>query len=196
MTSTLFAAEMDKEAVVSILENGDTLVCRGCMLRDGTTSATSHQALAACSTISQCLVLDGITLGDVQAGLRHTRHARTLSALFRSRAALSQTAAASSATTAAAAASNKQVLVLAVSVHENEPLDDTSAVVVQQVRALFQAATFGLNGPKNLEDWYDLRITPISSSAAAASVRMYSIVVSAHFDFVAVLPNEQYLWTL
>jgi hypothetical protein len=189
MTSTLIATEIDKEAVVSVLENGDTLVCRGCTLRDGTTSATSHQALAACSTISQCLVLEGITLGDVQAGLRHTRHARTLSALFRSRAALSQTA---------AAPTSKQVLVLAVSVHENEPLDDTSAVVVQQVRALFQAATFGLNGPKNLEDWYDVRITPISSSAAAASVRMYRVshCASSLVRYACLSPNVQYLWTL
>jgi hypothetical protein len=177
MTSTLIAADIDKDAVVSVLESGDTLVCRGCTLSDDGTavSTTSHQALAACSSISQCLVLEGITLGDVQvaAGLRQTRHARTLSALFRARAAT---------LAATAAAVPKQVLVLAVSVTENEPLDDdSSVVVVQQVRSLFQAATFGFQtAPKNLEDWYDLRITPISSSAdAAVSVRcVYTRVVS------------------
>jgi hypothetical protein len=195
MTSTLIAAEIDKEAVVSVLESGDTLVCRGCTLNDNDGSATaaaiSHQALAACSTMSQCLVLEGITLGDVQvAGLRHTRHARTLSALFRARAAVTASASAAAASTTTP---NKQVLILAVSVHENEQLDDSSAVV-QQVRALFQAATFGFNGPKNLEDWYDLRITPVLSSDAAVSVRVYRVYCCASVVFVVCgTSNAQYL---
>jgi hypothetical protein len=41
--------------------------------------------LATTSLVANALVVEGITAGDLERGLRHSRHARTLTALFRAR---------------------------------------------------------------------------------------------------------------
>ena len=45
-------------------------------------------SLAMCSLTAAAIVLDGITEGDVEAGFRNSRHAITLSAIFRARVIL------------------------------------------------------------------------------------------------------------
>ena len=76
------AAPSDDEAL-ALTDDNRFLVCRGAILR-GTTEA-DRTALATCFCVAGAVVVDGITVGDVQAGLANSRHARTLTALFRAR---------------------------------------------------------------------------------------------------------------
>jgi hypothetical protein len=66
-------------------DNVPRLICRGATLRG--TSAAERSALAITSLVSDAIVIDGITEGDVKAAGfgKNTRHARTLTALFRAR---------------------------------------------------------------------------------------------------------------
>ena len=77
--SVLAAKKISSEESIALL------VCRGATLTSGAEEedAVVGRCLAVCGTVSDCLVVDGVTLGDVE--LRHSRHARTLSALFRGR---------------------------------------------------------------------------------------------------------------
>jgi hypothetical protein len=148
--------DLDDSAILSVESDRDVLICRGCTLAssiDVSESEQQHQynGLAASSAVSDAMVVEGITMGDIEGGgLRTTRHARTLTALFQSRANM-------------ATIDRKQVLILAVS---GAPSDMDDSGVVQDVRALFQSATMGVAGAaaKGFDDMYDLRIMPASSS--------------------------------
>lgn len=59
------------------------LSCRGSSLCS--TSLPERTSLATTSLVANALVVEGITAGDLERGLRHSRHARTLTALFRAR---------------------------------------------------------------------------------------------------------------
>lgn len=66
-----------------------TLLCQGATLQkdDG-----AMIALATSSLVAGSIVLEGISLGDLEAGLVDSRHGKTLSAIFRARLAASPTA--------------------------------------------------------------------------------------------------------
>ena len=67
---------------------GDTpcLSCRGATLTFA--SAPERMSLTTTSLVAGAVIVDGITEGDVEIGLQNTRHARTLTALLRTRLAL------------------------------------------------------------------------------------------------------------
>jgi len=161
--SSSSAIPSDKDDVDSVLlaalDEG-TLVCRGATLGSPTTTTTGAaapddeeltcRALAVCALVSDCLVIDGVTVGDVESGLRNSRHARTLSALFRSRL---MTAAADGG------GSGRQTLLLAVS-----GSDVDKAILEQDVEALFKAiAVERKESVGSFSDLYDLRVVPCDS---------------------------------
>ena len=92
-SSSAIPSDKDVDSVLLAALDEGTLVCRGATLGTATTMGDAAQddeeltcrALAVCALVSDCLVIDGVTVGDVESGLRNSRHARTLSALFRSR---------------------------------------------------------------------------------------------------------------
>lgn len=83
------ASDEDGASVLAFDSDVPQLICRGATLSG--TSAAERSALAITSLVSDAIVIDGITEGDVQAAGfgKNTRHARTLTAIFRARLASS-----------------------------------------------------------------------------------------------------------
>lgn len=134
------------DAHLSVTNEG-TMFCRGLTL--GMSDAISCDCLAVCSTVSDAIILEGITMGDVEAGLRNSRHSRTLTALFRSR-----TIPDSSIT------ENKQTLILSV-MGDSDDDDVNESRVEPEIQTLFKAVTVG-NKAKSFNDLYDLLIVPVT----------------------------------
>ena len=118
------------------------LVCRGATLSG--TSEAERVSLGTCSLVAGAIVVDGVTVGDLQAGLADSRHGRTLTALFRARLQLLE------------GPSSKQSLILAVQGSE-ETLDTDS--IVDDVKTLFQAVAVEKEGSPSFEDTYDVYVT-------------------------------------
>jgi len=160
-------------------DDSTLLVCRGATLTtDTNTDVDSNvgRCLTVCGAVSDCLVLDGVTAGDVEAaGLRHSRHARTLSALFRSRMLMTLSESddgdgddSSSGRTA------KQTLILAVS---GGSVDETaSSALEQDVEALFKAIAVEKKGKQpagSFSDLYDLRIVSVDDESSQVRFAVY-----------------------
>ena len=64
-------------------ESPSTLVCRGATLSG--MSPEDRTSISVCSLLADCIVIDGVTGGDIESGFRTSRHARTLTGLFRAR---------------------------------------------------------------------------------------------------------------
>lgn len=169
-------ADGGADALLSVTDQG-VLVCRGLTLGAVALEDFCSSCLAVCSTVSEAIVLEGITVGDVEAGLRNTRHARTLTALFRSRATIAATT-----TAAAEAAPALQTLILTVSGAPND-VEDSRSAVLAEVQALFKAATVGIAGSKGMEDHYDFQVVPVSPSTAS-EVRVPVLSIDAAPRFV------------
>ena len=138
--------------------SGIVLYCRGSTL--GGTSQDDRTSLALCSMVSGALLVDGVTIGDVQAGLQNSRHARTLTALFRSRIKLAESE------------SNKQTLIIGL-VDSSESDDEKIGQSIEKdVKALYKASAVEKKGVVSFEDAYDLQILPVASSGQANSVRV------------------------
>lgn len=132
------------------------LVCRGATLSG--TSASERSALAITSLVSDAIIIDGITAGDVQAAGfgKNTRHARTLTALFRARLSSSE------------GTPSKQALILCVKSSSEDSFD---AVLAQEVRALFEAtAAEATESKTSFDDLYDVEVVSVTSKEEAAEV--------------------------
>lgn len=138
------------------------LVCRGATLTsqllnddEDNTDATVGRCLALCGTVSDCIVVDGITLGDVE--LRHSRHARTLSALFRGRVHSNE----GTPTTPP-----RQSLILSVQGYDPNRDQAFAEAVQQDLEALFQAIVAERQGKPppppvdSFREMYDVSIVP------------------------------------
>ena len=144
-------------------DNVALLVCRGATLTDDNDAV--GRCLALCGTVSDCLVVDGITLGDVE--LRHSRHARTLSALFRGRLLLM-----SSDDSIKQGQNQPQRQTLILSVQGYDPNRDPAFAdaVQQDLEALFKATVAeGKQPTDSFLELYDLSIVPAD---LAEQVRM------------------------
>lgn len=133
-------------------ENPPSLYCRGATL-SGTTDR-ERTSLATCSLVAGAIIVDGITIGDVETGLRNSRHARTLTALFRARVKLEDV-------------SGKQTLFLCVS-GDDDSFD--TAALESEVTALYKATSVERKGASSFDDMYDLQVYGVSSEADADKV--------------------------
>lgn len=126
---------LSKHSSSDVLEIGsdkNVLTCRGATLNGN--SDVERKALATCSIVSAAIVIDGITPGDVQTGFVNSRHARTLTAVFRARAQHGS--------------DQKQTLVLV------GPPD----ISVQDVVSLYRAAAIEQNNAPAFESVYNIEI--------------------------------------
>ena len=137
------------------------LICRGATLRG--TSASERSALAITSLVSDAIIIDGITEGDVQAAGfgKNTRHARTLTALFRARLSSSEDA------------PGQQVLILCV---KSASKDSFDSVLAQEVRDLFEAtAAETTESNTSFDDLYDVQVVSVTSKEEASEVSSNSV---------------------
>jgi hypothetical protein len=129
------------------------LICRGATLQSMTTAQKS--ALALTSVVANAIVMDGITVGDVMAaGWKNTRHARSLTAVFRARLALE-------------AASEKQTLVLCV---KSASLEAIEKKLLEEVKALFEATAVEAKTGASFGDLYRVVVKSVTSEAEAQEV--------------------------
>lgn len=148
------ASDEDGASVLAFDSDVPQLICRGATLSG--TSAAERSALAITSLVSDAIVIDGITEGDVQAAGfgKNTRHARTLTAIFRARLASSTDA------------TGKQALILCVKSSSQESF---AAVLTQEVRDLFEAtAAEAKESQTSFSDLYDVQVVSVMSKEDAA----------------------------
>ena len=146
---------LTEDASAPICSVDGCLVCRGATLSG--TSEAERVSLGTCSLVAGAIVVDGVTVGDLQAGLADSRHGRTLTALFRARTQLMD------------GPRSKQALILAVHGSE-ESLDNDS--IVNDVKTLFQAVAAEKDGTPSFEDTYDVYVT---SGEDKEKVRQFSM---------------------
>lgn len=128
------------------LEKNNCLACRGPTL-SLKSSDPECASVALCSLTAAVVVLDGITEGDVEAGLKNSRHAVTLTALFRARATLD-------------IAPAKQAIILYV----DGPVSPSAEKEIKaEVLCLFSAAAAENKDFPSFDKVYDLEI--VSSQA-------------------------------
>jgi hypothetical protein len=157
-------ADADTASVLSAESNpsGIVLYCRGSTLSG--TSQDDRTSLALCSVVSGSLLVDGVTVGDVQAGLQNSRHARTLTALFRSKIKLME------------GDGNRQTLIIGL-VDSNESDDEKlTESIVKDVKALYKASAVEKKGVSSFEEAYDLQILSVASAGQANSVSRLSVI--------------------
>ena len=98
--------------------------------------------------------MDGITEGDVEAGWSNSRHARTLTALFRARIGLREDGA-------------KQTLVLCI---RGEIDSLAESALRAEVKALFDATAAESEGKISFSDFYDIFIVSVADETGAKEV--------------------------
>jgi len=151
------------------------LVCRGATLSDGDSDAdddstSTSTCLSVTSLVADSIIVDGLTEGDVEAGLESSRHARTLTAIFRSRVLLMDTHDSNGDPLA------PQTLVLCVSSssssgEEEEVASQHVAAVEKQVEDLYQAVAAQSPTALSFKSRYKLRTVfcPTASDAQQVS---------------------------
>jgi hypothetical protein len=149
----------DNEDHVLALEDG-IVVCRGATLKG--TSSAERSALAITSVVADAVVVDGITVGDVQAaGWKNTRHARTLTALFRARLAFSPDV-----------SNKKQALILCIKA--DDVTSSLEKTLLQEVKSLFEATAAEAKESTSFGELYDVMVKSVSKTEDAKEVRVMS----------------------
>lgn len=141
-------------------EQKPLLCCRGSTM--STSSAAERLSLCTTSLVSSVVIVDGITDGDVERGLRDSRHSRTLTALFRARYCLDK--------------ENRQTLFIGLLI--DEVTEDITKKVNAEIKDIFQAVAE--ENPResiSFSDLYDMKIVPLTSSANAEEVSLSFNVV-------------------
>ena len=145
------------------------LVCQGATLQktenNSDDDATTRTCLAVCGRLSNVLVMEGITTGDLVAsggGILSTRHARTLSYLFQS----------SSSSPVPTETTQPTLLLTVVTTTEDDKEQEEDSndrawdpeALLQDIRTLFQVVATSSSSSLKLEDVYNVQIVPISST--------------------------------
>jgi hypothetical protein len=152
---SLLTSYNDEDHVLALEDN--RIICRGATLQSMTTA--QKNALALTSLVANTIVVEGITVGDVKAaGWKNTRHARTLTALFRARLALD------------ASSSDQQTLVLCVKSIE---LDTIEKTLVSEVNDLFEAMLVEAKASVSFSDLYTVVVKSVTSEPEALEVRSF-----------------------
>lgn len=149
-TTSFFTTSDDILSLES--QNPPCLTCRGATLKG--TSPAERSALSTSSLVSGVILIDGITEGDVEAGWKNTRHARTLSAIFRARVGLREN-------------SQKQTLILCVKGEVNESAEVS---LIKEVKELFDATTAEVGENSSFADFYKVGVYSVSDKASAKEV--------------------------
>eukprot|EP00977_Amphora_coffeiformis_P005971 scaffold1271_cov167-Amphora_coffeaeformis.AAC.6 len=144
---------LEEEASAPLSTSADCLVCRGATL-SGTTEA-ERLSLGTSSLLAGAIIVDGVTIGDLQAGLADSRHGRTLTALFRARMQLME------------GPPSKQTLIIAV--HGSEDSFDKDAIV-EDVHLLFEAVAAEKEGTPSFEDAYEIFVTSAEDKSKVLSL--------------------------
>mmetsp|Transcript_11732 Transcript_11732/g.15464 ORF Transcript_11732/g.15464 Transcript_11732/m.15464 type:complete len:502 (-) Transcript_11732:69-1574(-) len=131
------------------VDDAGILSCRGATL--STTSPAERTSLASTSLVAGAVIVDGITDGDIETGLSYTRHARTLTALFRARIVSGE--------------ETKQTLMLGVLGAVDESIESN---LNAEVASIFEAAAVGTE--ISIEDAYDVQVVSVESDADARQV--------------------------
>jgi len=169
--SFLFQETPDESDILSLsLDDADAdspsipcLACRGATL--AATSMEERLSLTTTSLVVGALLVDGVTEGDIEMGLRNSRHARTLTALFRARQVLLLPGQNQN--------QNKQTLLLGVMGQVDD--DDNSSnnhnltkILQTEVEAIFDATAVELTGKMPVfKDMYDVVVLSVQSSQQA-----------------------------
>jgi len=130
---------LEEEVSAPLSTSADCLICRGATLSG--TSEAERLSLGTSSLLAGAIIIDGVTIGDLQAGLADSRHGRTLTALFRARMQLME------------GPPSKQTLIVAV--HGGEDSFDKDAIV-KDVHLLFEAVAAEKEGTPSFEDVYEI----------------------------------------
>jgi hypothetical protein len=141
------------------------LSCRGAT-RDAA-SRGDRLAWGISSLVSQELLLEGITTGDVQ-DFRQSRHARTLTALFRTALQLGLTSHDSNHKN-----KNSKRQGLWLGILTDEDVDSMKDHLMNEVYAIFDAVAVetGISPVPKFQNHYDLQIVALETSEDAKSVR-------------------------
>jgi len=163
--SSLLSEVPDNEALTLDSQHSPPrLVCRGATL--GGTSDPERTSLATCSLVTGAVIVDGVTVGDVEAGLQNSRHARTLTALFRARVKLQEDTSEDGEKT-----NTKQTLMIGI-IDQGADVDAVAKDVEEAVRLLYNAAAAEKKGAASFEETYDIKVVPLSSVSEAEDVSM------------------------
>ena len=154
--TTTFNDDSSSSSVLAWNAQDATLLCRGATLSSSDGKTT--QALATTSVVASSLIVDGITGGDAQH-LSESRHASTLTALFRAKLA----------TVPNHSNNNKQTLILVLS-SSNTPQQKDE--LKRQLQSLLEATAVdcGKETAVRLDDLYDVVIQSVTSAAEAQEV--------------------------
>lgn len=149
---SLLTTYNDDDNILSLEDN--RIICRGATLKIMTTA--QKNALALTSLVANTIVMEGITVGDIKAaGWKNTRHARTLTALFRARLALD-------------ASSYQQTLVLCV---KSVELGTIEKALFSEVKDLFEAVLVEVKTSASFSDLYTVVVKSLNNEADAQQVR-------------------------
>lgn len=156
--------EEDREDATSVVLrhwDDDVLICRGATLappvEDGSATTATNKALAMCGVVSDCCIVTGITMGDVESGLANTRHARTLSTIFRAQLALDN----SKEKKEEEEEEQNTTKTIILTIPKSKVTEDEEATLSKAVESLYQAAVAAgkPNGKvPNFKDMYELII--------------------------------------
>jgi len=146
----------DSNSILNLDPSACRLTCRGPTL-SVKSSDPECVSVALCSLTAVALVLDGITTGDVEAGFKNSRHAVTLTALFRTKATLAGDAAEESDNI-----TDKQALVLYVEGDVSEKLEKQ---IRRDVLTLYDAAAAESKDVPSFDKAYELQIVSTESQS-------------------------------
>ena len=146
------------------LWDDNILVCQGATLpsfdtdaaETVTTTVATGASLSVCGSVSDVLLIEGITMGDLETsnGILNTRHARTLSFLFQSKKQRIEP-------------SKKQTLVFVISTtSDSDAIDEEK--LIDDIRTLYQVENLG--SKDKMDDAYKIQIIPVSSSSSGSKV--------------------------
>eukprot|EP00545_Synedropsis_sp_CCMP1620_P000616 CAMPEP_0119005948 /NCGR_PEP_ID=MMETSP1176-20130426/2024_1 /TAXON_ID=265551 /ORGANISM="Synedropsis recta cf, Strain CCMP1620" /LENGTH=532 /DNA_ID=CAMNT_0006957813 /DNA_START=69 /DNA_END=1667 /DNA_ORIENTATION=+ len=147
------------------------LSCRGS--NAAASSAGERLSLCTTSIVAGAIVVEGITEGDLEMGLRHSRHARTLTALFRTKQCTTTGGSTDTATgddddddDTSSSDAAPQTLILGVM---GDNVDE--AAVEKEVLSIFEAvAVEQLKGKSSFSDSYSLVVVTLQTPEDAQSV--------------------------
>jgi hypothetical protein len=160
------------------------LVCQGATLStldvdtsdSVSTITTTGSCLSVCSRVSSTIVVEGITIGDVEAtngGILNTRHARTLSYLFQQQQQQPLDRRTSTTDTDEVTPQKQRLVFVITTTSDMDVIDATK--LKNDIRTLYQmenpmVGSTNKNTKITLEDVYDIQIIPASSEENGSKV--------------------------
>jgi hypothetical protein len=158
--------DLDNDAVLVLSSSSDTattehavacpiLICRGAVLAG--TSDLERMTLGTCSLVANAIVMDGITLGDIESGLSNTRHARTLTCLIRAKLQL----------LSSPSSTQRQTLILAVQSMSNV----NEEMIVDEIRSIYKAVSVEKKVSPSFDSIYDVQVLKTNSHDEGKEVR-------------------------